>query len=165
VHVTYRVRNVMSLRDRRLTRALMSAIARSHKRWFRIVHYSIQTNHLHLIVEADSKRCLSRGMQGFAIRGARLVNEAIGREGKLWDDRYHARALMTPTETRHALRYVLTNHRHHGGGSGFDFWSSGPWFGGWATEVVAPREASPAMKARTWLLEQGWRRAGARLQM
>ena len=31
----------------------------------RIIHYSIQGNHLHLIVEAEDPRALSRAMQGF----------------------------------------------------------------------------------------------------
>jgi hypothetical protein len=32
----------------------------------------------------------------------------MGREGRVFDDRYHARVLRTPTEVRHAIHYVRT---------------------------------------------------------
>src|SRR5688572_12396846 len=163
VHVTYRTVGLRALRVGRVTRALMRSIQRAHKRSFRVVHYSIQTNHIHLIVEADSKLALSRGMQGFAIRAAKAVNRVMGRPGKVWSDRYHAHELRNPREVRNALVYVLKNHARHAGASGVDFWSSGPWFGGWSTPVVSPGEKSPAARPTTWLLQEGWRRAGPKI--
>ena len=150
------------------TQAPMGAIRRAFsaacgRLGVRLVHFSVQSNHLHLIVEAGGKRALSRGMQGLAIRVARRVNGAIGRAGSLFADRYHARALATPREVRHALAYVLLNRQRHGGGRrvGFvgarvDPCSSGAWFGGWRSPV--PRGTSEAVtsEARTWLLARGW---------
>ncbi len=93
-----------------IDRALRDALERED---FRVVHFGVQTNHIHMIVEANGGEALSRGMQGLAIRIARGVNRAAGRKGKLWADRYHARILRSPREVRLALCYVLQNTRRH----------------------------------------------------
>jgi REP element-mobilizing transposase RayT len=93
-----------------LYRALRSARERNQ---MRICHYSVQSNHLHLIVEAPNAEALARGMQGLAVRIARRVNRHMGREGTVFKDRYHARALKTAWQVRIALRYVLLNARKH----------------------------------------------------
>lgn len=114
VHVTYRVvAGFPNLRASRVAAMLSTAIGKAHKETFRICHFSIQSNHIHLLVEAGSKTSLSRGMQGLAIRMAKYTNRALGRRGRVFSERYHARELASPTETRHALAYVLLNRAHH----------------------------------------------------
>ena len=66
----------------------------------------------HFVVEAAGAVALARGMQGLTIRLARRLNVLLGRRGKLFAQRYHARPLRTPTEVRNAIRYVLLNGRH-----------------------------------------------------
>jgi REP element-mobilizing transposase RayT len=137
---------------------------------FRVVHFSVQTNHLHLLVEANGTDALSRGMQGLAISIARGVNRAVGRTGKLWADRFHARILRSPREVRLALCYVLQNTRRHAttereivDPDWIDPRSSGPWFHGWRTfpEAFAPPHGqAPTAEPQTWLLSEGWRRHG-----
>ena len=140
---------------------------------FRIVEFNVLGNHLHLIVEADGKDALSRGVQGFSVSAARRLNSALMREGKLFAHRYHARALRTPREVRNALRYVLLNRKHHAaerawGRCWIDPWSSAAWFAGWAQPVRADapwkREllemARPTALPQTWLLATGWKRHG-----
>jgi putative transposase len=86
----------------------------AHPPGFRLIHYTIQGNHLHLIVEAEDTICLSRGMQGLAVRISRAVNRALSRKrGKVFSDRYHAHVLTTPRETHAAIAYVLENFRRH----------------------------------------------------
>ena len=80
---------------------------------FRLCDLTIEGNHLHFIVEAQSERALSRGMQGLAIRIAKALNRLMQRHGPVFADRYHAHILKTPTEVRHALRYVRANHDSH----------------------------------------------------
>ncbi len=137
---------------------------------FRVVHFSVQTNHIHLLVEANGAEALSRGVQGLAIRIARGVNRAAGRTGKLWADRFHARTLRSPREVRLALCYVLQNTRRHAATereivdpTWIDPRSSGPWFDGWRSApqgYEAPPGEPPVREPRTWLLSAGWRRAG-----
>jgi REP element-mobilizing transposase RayT len=151
-----------SLRRDAARRVLERAFARGREGFgFRLVHHSIQTNHLHLIVEADDRRALSRGMQGLLVRISRALNRLLRRSGGVFADRYHARALRTPREVRSALVYLLQNARHHGIHlRAVDPCSSAAWFDGWTSPVAAPNGASPNALARTWLLRLGWRRYG-----
>jgi len=128
---------------------------------FRIAQFTVQANHVHLVVEADGRRAVARGMQGLAIRLAKTINRELGRVGRVWSDRYHCRALRTPREVRNGLIYVLLNGRKHGvSGRGIDRCSSGYWFAGWRQSVEAPPGPAPVARPKTWLLTVGWRRGG-----
>jgi hypothetical protein len=131
-----------------------------------VIHFSIQTDHVHLIVEADSTRALARGAQGLAGRCARALNRAWARHGSVWAHRYHARALRTLTEVRHALAYVLLNFRKHlRGAPGVDPRSSGQWFDGWSHMATAPVLPGAIAPPRTWLASAGWRRSGGAIDV
>jgi len=114
-HVTLRVRHdVPSLRTMRLVRELEASFRRACERGrFRLVEYSIQTNHVHLLVEATSADGLGRGMKSLGSRVARAVNRVLARRGPVLADRYHVRVLRTPREVRNALAYVLLSARRH----------------------------------------------------
>jgi putative transposase len=166
--VTLRARDGLSwLRSRLAYRAIEDALASSSRDDFRVVHFSVQRDHVHLITEADDERSLSRGMRGLAIRCALAVNRAVGRKGRVWGDRYHASALRTPRMVRNALVYVLANARKHGRiRGGIDPCSSARWFDGYSapppntsllSAEISPR---PTRASRTWLLRVGWRRHG-----
>jgi REP element-mobilizing transposase RayT len=162
VHVTLRTREgLASLRSARVFPRLQRSLAASHKDAFRVVHFSVQSDHVHLIVEGDLGVTLVRGVQGMAGRCAKAINRAIGRRGRVWASRYHSRALRNPTEVRRGLVYVLLNFRRHlHAAPGIDPRSSGPWFDGWRLAAPRPREASPVLAPRTWLGAVGWVRAG-----
>jgi REP element-mobilizing transposase RayT len=142
--------------------AMADAIRKASGDAFRIVHFSVQRDHVHLIVEAHDRAALSRGMQGLAIRAARGINRALEHRGRVWDDRYSARELKTPREVRNAIAYVLLNRRKHDlrAPRGGDPCSSGPWFSGWSRRPQAPPEPAPVAAPRSWLCSVGWRRAG-----
>ncbi len=135
----------------------------------------IQNSHLHLIVEAEDKTALARGMQGFQISCARLLNAEISRRtgvkrlGQVFADRYHAVPLTTPTQVRHALAYVLNNWRRHGEDVGVfrtrhDVYSTGLQSNAWvdAPPVISLRgiQLLPVSFPTTWLLEHGWKKIG-----
>ena len=164
VHVTLRiVRGVPSLRVGRTYRALEGALRAGRERFgLRLVQFSVQSNHVHMLVEADGRASLSRGMQGLAVRMARSLNRVWKRTGTVFADRYHARALKTPREVRNALAYVLKNARRHGVRliEALDPFSSGAWFDGWSDRSVCGEGDAPVARARTWLLRVGWRRHG-----
>jgi len=162
VHVTLRACETLpSLRRDDVFAAARAAFAKTSKGRFRLVHYSVQRDHVHLLVEGDSLRDLRRGIQGLAIRVAKAINRALGRRGKVWWDRYHARTLATPREVRHALVYVLQNWKKHlRGVRGLDPQSSAAWFTGWRVSTRIPAGRPPVARARTWLASVGWRRHG-----
>jgi putative transposase len=162
VHVTLRARDGLpSLRVNRVWLALERTLARSSDGTFRVVHFSAQADHLHLIVEADAPTRLTSGMQGLAIRAAKAINRVLGRHGRVWSDRYHARTLATPREVRNALVYVLQNwKKHEHVADGLDPRSSARWFAGWHEGADAGASASPVPPPRTWLAHTGWQRYG-----
>ena len=140
---------------------------RRRRQDFRVLQYSLQDNHLHLIVESSDRETLSSGMQGLGSGLARVINRVLGSGGTLWADRYHARELRTPREVRHALVYVLRNSaKHLGRAQTRDRFSSAPWFDGFAEEPVAAAPSSshgPVSTGRTWLSKVGWRVRGGPL--
>ena len=161
-HVTLRARaGLPSLRTPRLFPVLRCALAKTSRRGFRLLQFSVQHDHVHALVEADGHDRFIRGSQGLAIRLAKAVNRSLGRRGKVWLERYHARALRTPREVRNALVYVLQNARKHiRGVNGLDPCSSASWFTGWTQPVSRIGSSPPIAHARTWLAAVGWRRWG-----
>jgi REP element-mobilizing transposase RayT len=162
VHVTLRCRSgVPSLRSRAIFPRLRNAIAAANRIAFRVVHFSAQTDHLHLLIEAELQDAFVSGVSGLAIRCALAINRATGRRGSVWSDRYHAHALRTPSEVRSALAYVLLSFcKHLRAAPRIDPCSSGSWFDGWAHPREPTAEPRPVASPRTWLLATGWRRAG-----
>jgi hypothetical protein len=132
------------------------------------VHYSIQGDHVHLIVEASSTRDLASGMKSIAARFARAVNRIFHHTGRVLVDRGHVHVLKTPREVRNAIAYVLLNARRHFRkrtglapvGRGIDPASSGRWFDGWFGGNGGTKDPPAVARPRTWLLGVGWRRRG-----
>jgi REP element-mobilizing transposase RayT len=170
-HVTIRLRpDVPNVRQPRFVRRFRSSLSEACVRHgFRVVHYSIQRDHLHLLVETQTNHAIACGMKSVGARIGKLVNRLFERSGKVLDGRYHVRPLRTPLEVRRALRYVLLNHRHHAAQRRTresirtpDPASSGRWFEGWSIPTAPPNptEVRDVAPARTWLLRTGWRRHG-----
>jgi putative transposase len=188
-HVTLKVRRgIRSLRTACVVREIEAAFrrVRTRREDFRLVQYSIQDDHAHLIVEADGAEALGRGMKSLASRFAFAVNRALGRTGKVLADRYHLVMLETRRQVRNALAYVLLNARRHAAkrierlrrrgvkvsrlarARGLiDAASSARWFDGWRRDIDVDREppralgSEPAVdEPETWLLTEGWRLYG-----
>ena len=171
LHVSLSVENDLpSLRSPKLYRLVEACLGAAKDRFgFRLVHYTVQKHHLHLIVEAKDAEALARGLKGLGVRIARRLNAALCRKGRIVADRYFARALMTPREVWAAVRYVMLNSRRHGAQrhqrqdrDWIDPCSSGPWFDGWRElrPQPPPGKPPPVAAAHTWMLRQGWRRHG-----
>jgi putative transposase len=180
VHVTLRA-GLGSLRSQVLYPTVRIAISRATRKdpqRFRIVHYSVQSNHVHLICEAAERRALTAGVHGLEARITRYINELLSRRGSVWSDRWHGRALKSPREVRNALVYVLANFRKHASQPvprGVDPCSSGAWFQGWrgidgergpppltgrAWPLGKEDERIAVSAAKTWLLREGFLKAG-----
>ena len=130
----------------------------------RLVHYSVQSNHLHLLVEVPDRRSLSRGMQGLGVRLAKAVNRVLGRSGTVFAERYHARRLRTALDVWRVLHYVLNNVRRHAGPVFAPNWldpcSSAPYFDGWHGRAPPSQRDEATVPARSELLSTAWRAYG-----
>jgi REP element-mobilizing transposase RayT len=162
VHVTLRMQpHVWNLRSRRSFRVIGTAVREAAGRFgMRICEFSVQGNHLHLVVEAGGREALARGMQGLGIRLGKGLNRLMGRHGRVLADRYHAHILRTLREVSNAVRYVRDNHARHArswspgvGASEVDPYSSAgcadlAW---WRAERRRPIELP---EPGTWMLTQ-----------
>jgi REP element-mobilizing transposase RayT len=180
LHVTLRlVDGLPRLRTRRVYQLVQRAMALANRHeTVRLCHMSIQHNHLHLILEADDERALSRAMRSFKISFAKNLNRELGRTGTVFADRYHTERLETPRQVKHCLAYVLGNWRKHGEDRAHagpprlaDRYSTGPFFDGWDTgpppqlffrkDLPFPEDGPfPIRFATSWLLTKGWKRHG-----
>jgi len=137
---------------------------------FRIVQLSIQSNHLHLIVEARDRVALSRGMQSFAINVARAINGVWRRLGEVFAGRYHATQIRSARQARNTLGYVLNNWRRHREDvasarcmqAQLDPYSSAISFEGWTRRFGVPEGYVPLSVSppRTEMLRTGWMQHG-----
>lgn len=172
VHVTLKLDpSLPNLRGKQLVRVIEVCLRRGKERvGFRLVHYSVQSHHLHLIVEAQSAAALSSGIKGLSVRLARRLNAALERRGRVFVARYFSRILRTPGQTKAALSYVLLNGRRHDAQRGrvrsrgwIDPCSSGRFFDGWrelGPPSGLPTEDAPCVSPQLWLLTTGWRLRG-----
>jgi hypothetical protein len=146
--------------------ALRRAIGRASVDRFRVIHFSIQQDHGHFIVEGDEARRARGGMHGLAIRLALAVNRVLGRKGQVVGDRYHARPLTTPRQMRTSMVYVLLNFRKHlHAPAGIDPRSSGPHFSGWHRAAGVTSGPAATVAPTTWMATIGWQRAGGPLKL
>jgi REP element-mobilizing transposase RayT len=183
VHVSMRrVKRAPSLRSERIFRAILGQLARVKRCGVRVAHYSVQHDHLHLIVEGEDRHDLSAQMHKLFSRIALAVNAVAIRRGRLFRDRHHREELDGPTKTRNALVYVLFNDRKHHAQNGgavddallteLDDRSSAAWLDGWDPRAGPPPETLTRLRARdgdiegfgaprtepqTWLAQEGWR--------
>jgi hypothetical protein len=111
VHVVARVvPAIAGLRRRRSYQAIRRAILKSFARTdFRVVHLAVLRSRLELVVEADDKTALARGMQGLQVAAARSLNRAASRRGNVFPDRYRARILNTRSIVRAAIAHLPTS--------------------------------------------------------
>ena len=186
MHVTRRtVSDVGNLRRREMYKAVRAATITAastaeRREQFRISHVSIQRDHIHMLVEAQSAEALANGMQGFQISVARHINTALRvggrrRRGSVFADRYHVVVIQSPRHARHTLAYVLGNWRKHGEdrwGLARSWWvdpfSSAVSFTGWKElegqppwTIRADYERLVVSEPRSWLQRIGWRQHGA----
>ena len=169
MHITIRlaVRRLRSKSVHAAIRRVLRNLKRGLSSSFRVLGYSVQDDHLHLIVESDSNDAFGFGIRALGIRLGKRINAALSRSGRLFADRYHRRDLKTPREVRNAWAYVLLNRRRHlakarlpVGRPAVDPFSSGGWFDGWDRPTWRDPDEPAVSKAKRWLANVGWKRWG-----
>lgn len=115
LHVTLRMtKETPSLKRNDVYSDLRDSIAHARKAvGLRLVHFSILSNHIHLLIESESKKKLESAMKSLLITFA-LKLKRRGYE-KVFERRYHVHVLKSRRETRNALGYILLNEEKHKG--------------------------------------------------
>lgn len=100
----------MNIRNKAGIALLKKAIRNARSHGLRVIHFSMQSNHVHLLVEAPDNYTLTTGMRSLTVTfGKGLKN------GKVQLERYHLHILKTLREVKNAYHYVLFNHQKHSG--------------------------------------------------
>lgn len=138
VHLTWKViEGLPSLRQEELLGVIDGCFAGAMVRdGFRIVHWSMMSNHFHVIVEAACRSSMTAGVKGLKVRLARAINRWLGRKGSVFVGRCFEEVLTCARQVRRCVRYVLENAKRHAGrawvpAGELDPFSSAGWFEGW----------------------------------
>ncbi len=172
VHATISFRSgLANLRCKKVAKAIWRAITEFRQSGsvtedeFRLIVLSIQRDHLHLGVEAESSEKLSNAIQRLKQRIQATLQRLWGITGTIYAGRFHMRVAKSALEVRRLFSYILGNGRHHGSWkeASTDPYSTGFWFEGWHWEMQFAPPCEPesiVSKARSWFARIGWRRAG-----
>src|SRR5665213_2046977 len=172
IHITLTF-NKVNLRNRATLNAFRHAVSEAKRFCLYVVHYSIQIDHIHLIIEAKDNKSLTTGMKSLCGRFGKIIRAAMGGSGPVFKERFHIHVLKTPTEMKRALKYVLTNTAKHmkviehidGFSTGLAFKEWRPLLGRSYSDIVDDviknfattySELSPP---QSWLARVGWMRA------
>ena len=158
-----------NLRDLPTLMVVLACIEAANDRFgMRICHYSVQTNHIHQLVEAEDSACLTRGMRGLNTRLARQLNKHFGRKGPIFEDRFHGKQIETNDHVGASIQYVGTNDANHdcvmtflpfdpcSSAAAFKYWVEGDLTRYEIDERFAFALNPPVVPPRHWLLREGW---------
>lgn len=180
LHVTLKLcSGLPTLRHKPLLRELKRSSIQALKFQFRVVHFSMQSNHLHLIIEAKSNSALALGMRSLAGRFGKIVRRHAHRlgakqKGRVFLGRYHLRVIRSSRQMRNTLEYVLLNKAKHSKlVEHLDPFSSGRFFNDWRALLKArfrsliqeecasipTEQLVPFGQPRSWLCRVGWTKA------
>jgi REP element-mobilizing transposase RayT len=108
MHVNFKYRT--TIRHKKGLSLLKRAILNARKKGPRVIHFSLQSNHIHMILEAQDNAILTRGMRSLTV----TIAKGLGK-GRVQLERYHLHVLKTLAATRNAVHYVLFNEQKHSG--------------------------------------------------
>jgi putative transposase len=164
VHANLHLRKGLPSLRLRSTWEVVSACleAARERNGMRIIHFSVPGNHLHLIVEAEDRDALKRGMIGLIVRLTKQLQKLWSLQGPIFEDRHHEEVIACPRQARNTLRYVLHNARRHEIelSSSIDPLSSALAFDSWIEPSIPPQVLPTCVPPRSWVLREGWKLHG-----
>lgn len=117
LHINFKYK--LSVKNKEGLKALHKAIKNARSHGLKIIHFSLQHNHVHLIIVATNNRILTKGMRSLTITLSKTLDK-----GRIQLQRYHLHVLRTRKEAKNAFHYVLFNERKHTGKMTIDSYSS-----------------------------------------
>jgi REP element-mobilizing transposase RayT len=106
LHINFKFRT--RIKNKQSLRILKRAMEKAAMHGLRIIHFSMQSNHMHFIMEAPNNEILTRGMRALTISFAKGL-----KQGRIQVERYHLHVLRTVREAKNAISYVLFNKQKH----------------------------------------------------
>ncbi|MBC7430062.1 MAG: transposase [Bacteriovorax sp.] len=114
MHLTIKVREYKAdIKSKRILRALHHAIIRARLKKLKVIHYTLEYNHVHLLVEASDHKVMHRGMQALGISLSKSINKIKCLKGTVYKHRYHLKRLTSTQQLKNVLHYIFNNGIHH----------------------------------------------------
>jgi REP element-mobilizing transposase RayT len=117
VHVTIKIRPFLfqTLRKKVYFKKISRAISRARSKGLRIIHFTVQKDHLHFMIEAENNKQLAKGMQALGISLSKSLKGNIAKHIRsVYKSRYHLHILNTIREIKNTKLYILGNAIKHG---------------------------------------------------
>lgn len=125
LHLTIKVReNKADIQNKKILLRLNRAIQLARKQGLKIIHFALEFNHVHLLVEAGNHQILHRGMQALGISLAKGINKMKQKKGAVYKHRYHFRQITCARELKNVIHYILSNCKKHRSSFSFNSLSS-----------------------------------------
>lgn len=113
LHLTVKLKRA-DIQNKVVLRILKHAIYRSRLQGLRVIHFSLEHNHVHLYAECESNFVLGKAMKAFGVTFVRRVNKLKKIKGQLYKYRYHLRVLKSARDAKNVINYILKNGIKHG---------------------------------------------------
>lgn len=114
LHLTVKIKkNKADIKTKVVLSILKRAIMNARKRGLRVVHYSLEYDHVHLLIEADNNRVLGKGMQAFGVTLAKAINRMRRLKGEVYKHRYHFRQITNARDLKNVMKYIFNNGLKH----------------------------------------------------
>lgn len=107
IHINFKYN--AQIRSDETMKVLRRSFQHAYMKGLNVTHFTLQSNHIHLIAETNHNKALNSGMRSITA----TLNHNF-KKGKIQTERYHLHVLKTPTEVRNAIQYVLNNDLKHG---------------------------------------------------
>jgi REP element-mobilizing transposase RayT len=114
MHLTIKVeKRKAGLKNKSILKVLKRAILKGRSSGLRIIHFTLEYDHVHLLVESDCKIKLGRGMMRFGVTLAKGINKFQKGSGQVYKHRYHQRFINSGRDLKNVLNYIFKNGLKH----------------------------------------------------
>lgn len=114
LHLTIKVKRIKAeMKNRTVLILLKRAILNARKQGLRIIHFSLEYDHVHLLVEAADNLVLGKGMQAFGVTLSKAINRLKKLNGEVYKHRYHFRKITSTRELKVVMNYIFSNGMKH----------------------------------------------------
>ena len=102
------------IQNKSILKGLRHAIMRARLQGLKIIHYSLERDHVHIYAESSDNKILAKAMKALGVSFVKRINRYFNAKGSCYKTRYHLRILRSATEVKNVINYILKNGiKHH----------------------------------------------------
>lgn len=115
LHLTIKVQKIKAdIKNKMILTMLKKAILNARRMGLKVIHYSLEYDHVHLLIEADNNVILGKGMQSLGVTLSKAINRTKRIKGRVYKHRYHFRKINSARELKNVMFYIFNNGVKHG---------------------------------------------------